>query len=192
MPPKFFPVVPHQRDEAVPATTTMNGHGPEESFVRIDFDDNELQLFAFLRNVVQAYEESKIGASLPNAGQIAAAAAVAATIPGANTEPSLMVRIAGGWVRDKLLGISSDDVDLAVNHFTGVQFAGLLQEYHELQLQQQQQQDDVVVLEISSMGVVAANPAQSKHLETVCMRIGDIDVDILHLRSQEVYKDDSR
>jgi hypothetical protein len=47
-------------------------------------------------------------------------------------------------------------------------------------------------MKISSMGVVAANPAQSKHLETVCLRIADIDVDILHLRSQEVYKEDSR
>ena len=45
---------------------------------------------------------------------------------------------------------------------------------------------------MSSMGVVAANPAQSKHLETVCMKLAEIDVDICHLRSQEVYTENSR
>lgn len=34
-----------------------------------------------------------------------------------------VVRVAGGWVRDKLLGLSNDDIDLAVDNCSGVAFA---------------------------------------------------------------------
>lgn len=159
MPPKFLNVV----------TTAENKTTDSNNDVQISLDANEVQLFSFLREVVQAFEESRIGASL-HKQSIA-------------IEEPLIVRIAGGWVRDKLLNIYSDDIDIAVNHFTGVQFAHLLQEYKEISSH---------AISMSSMGIVAANPAQSKHLETVCMKLAEIDVDICHLRSQEVYTEDSR
>jgi len=43
------------------------------------------------------------------------------------------------------------------------------------------------------MGVIAANPEQSKHLETATMRVCGISVDFCNLRSvQEIYHDHSR
>ena len=42
-----------------------------------------------------------------------------------------VVRCAGGWVRDKLLGLGSDDIDLAVDNMSGVQFAERLKAYLE-------------------------------------------------------------
>jgi len=39
------------------------------------------------------------------------------------------MRVAGGWVRDKLLGEQSDDIDIAISSMSGIEFAELLQQY---------------------------------------------------------------
>ena len=39
------------------------------------------------------------------------------------------MRVAGGWVRDKLLNIGSDDIDIAISHMSGPQFIGLIEQY---------------------------------------------------------------
>tara|TARA_Y100000310_G_C20695595_1_gene825457 strand:+ start:823 stop:3498 length:2676 start_codon:yes stop_codon:yes gene_type:complete len=39
------------------------------------------------------------------------------------------LRIAGGWVRDKLLGTESDDIDIAISHMPGYDFAKLVEQY---------------------------------------------------------------
>ena len=36
--------------------------------------------------------------------------------------------MAGGWVRDKLLGKDSDDIDIALDDMTGEQFTKLINE----------------------------------------------------------------
>lgn len=36
------------------------------------------------------------------------------------------LRAAGGWVRDKLLGLSSTDIDIAIDTTTGTRFARML------------------------------------------------------------------
>ena len=41
----------------------------------------------------------------------------------------VQLRIAGGWVRDKLLGKESDDIDIAVSHIPGIDFARYLEKY---------------------------------------------------------------
>ena len=38
------------------------------------------------------------------------------------------MRVAGGWVRDKLLGKESDDIDIALDDMLGEEFAKLLDE----------------------------------------------------------------
>lgn len=121
----------------------------------------------------------------------------------------LAVRVAGGWVRDKLLGLSTHDVDIAVSApLTGVQFATLVQDYIRNQQQPQQtpsatnhNSDDSsstttttppLFVKCGTMGVIAANPAQSKHLETATMKVAGLEVDFCNLRANEVYADHSR
>ena len=42
------------------------------------------------------------------------------------------VRIAGGWVRDKLLGVrGKEDIDVALDNLSGVEFAKALSEWNE-------------------------------------------------------------
>ena len=40
--------------------------------------------------------------------------------------PSTVVRVCGGWIRDKLLGIRPKDMDLMVDNITGPDFARLV------------------------------------------------------------------
>lgn len=74
------------------------------------------------------------------------------------------MRVAGGWVRDKLLGLPSDDIDISLSNMTGGAF--------------------VAALGIGG-ATIAANPERSKHLETVKAQVGEFEVDFVNLRSEE-------
>ena len=136
------------------------------------------------------------------------------------------IRIAGGWVRDKLLRQHSVDVDVALDCMMGVQFARIVQSYLAMETglmnvdndsdngdedSNQQQQTQVENDKPPSqrghekpkkkkktssrqpkIGVIGANPSQSKHLETATMNIHGIDVDFVNLRAEEVYEANSR
>ena len=39
-----------------------------------------------------------------------------------------VARVCGGWVRDKLLGLESHDVDVTINNMTGAHFAELVRQ----------------------------------------------------------------
>jgi hypothetical protein len=135
---------------------------------------------------------------------------------GAEYSPSTCIRIAGGWVRDKLLrhyhqlnntnvaprdnqstkifndDIARDDndddkiidIDVALSDVTGTTFAGYLHSYQ--QRSDEQRVDQPLSLSrgssgrpnttMSRIGVVAANPSQSKHLETATLTINNIHV----------------
>jgi tRNA nucleotidyltransferase (CCA-adding enzyme) len=90
------------------------------------------------------------------------------------------LRVAGGWVRDKLLGLESADIDIALDTMYGRDFAERVNAYLVS-----------TGAPPSGVGVIAANPAQSKHLETATMRVHGLWLDLVHLRS-ETYADDSR
>jgi len=119
------------------------------------------------------------------------------------------IRIAGGWVRDKILNQASHDVDVALDIMSGLQFATIVQRYLIYQQEQQEKdtkkEDDITSNSSSSstsskkmkqktpkIAVISANPSQSKHLETATMNIHSVDVDFVHLRGGEVYTSDSR
>ncbi|KAH9106744.1 hypothetical protein LEN26_014491 [Aphanomyces euteiches] len=95
-----------------------------------------------------------------------------------HSESNLTLRVAGGWVRDKLLGRSSDDIDIVLDKMTGAAFAQLVNEYES-------QHGHTT----HAVGVIKANPDQSKHLETATMQLGNGWVDFVNLRS-ETYTDD--
>lgn len=44
---------------------------------------------------------------------------------------SVTLRVAGGWVRDKLLGMDSDDIDIALDTMLGKEFAEQVRRSHD-------------------------------------------------------------
>lgn len=90
------------------------------------------------------------------------------------------LRVAGGWVRDKLLGKDCYDIDIALDNMLGREFCEKVNEFLQSTGEEQQ-----------GIGVIQCNPDQSKHLETARMRIYDTWIDFVNLRS-ETYAEDSR
>jgi len=165
-------------------TTTINTlDGP---VLTIALDDQERQLFDNLLATARALED-------------------------APQPKSVQIRVAGGWVRDKILGLPTHDVDIALDSCTGVEFANYFKEYllSQQRLQQQEEEECSASSEtalnnnnnkntknnnntiIGRIGVIAANPAQSKHLETATLRAFGLEVDFSNLR-HETYAEDSR
>ncbi|GAA5976674.1 hypothetical protein JCM5350_006717 [Sporobolomyces pararoseus] len=96
------------------------------------------------------------------------------------------LRIAGGWVRDKLLGKESDDIDISTSPdpITGLKFATLFEQYLETLGKRQQLMGKLTKIE--------AKPEQSKHLETATARVCQLSIDWVQQRGQEVYSEGSR
>ena len=85
------------------------------------------------------------------------------------------VRIAGGWVRDKLLGVhGKEDIDVALDNVSGVEFAQALSEWNEKKGGQ-----------CIKFGVIQQNPDKSKHLETATASLGRYQIDFVNLRTEK-------
>lgn len=97
------------------------------------------------------------------------------------------LRFTGGWVRDKLLGSTSHDVDIGIDNMTGYRFATLLKEYLEQPDIRARHKHDA----LGTVAKIGANPEKSKHLETATTKIMGIDLDLVNLR-KETYSNDSR
>ncbi|KAF7014959.1 hypothetical protein CFC21_028881 [Triticum aestivum] len=94
------------------------------------------------------------------------------------------LRVAGGWVRDKLLGKNSTDIDIALDDLTGKEFCEKITDYYE----------KVISHELKTPCVIPCKPGQSKHLETakiILSDISDITIDFVNLRSEK-YAENSR
>ena len=90
------------------------------------------------------------------------------------------MRAAGGWVRDKLLGKASKDIDIALDDMLGREFAEHINGYLR-----------ACDLPVHHIAVIASNPEQSKHLETAAVKVEGIDIDLVNLRAED-YTEDSR
>ena len=101
------------------------------------------------------------------------------------TRPEL--RFTGGWVRDKLLGSTSPDIDIGINTMTGEKFGSLMKEYLTRPEIKSKYDQDV----LGGLAKIEANPEKSKHLETITTRILGFDIDLVNLR-KETYAEDSR
>ena len=103
--------------------------------------------------------------------------------PGGSDSPKLITRITGGWVRDKLLGIESHDLDIAMNLVSGHEFAEGLNNFIS-------DHSDEFGIEPKSVHKIEKNPEKSKHLETATTQLYGLDIDFVNLRS-EAYAENS-
>mmetsp|Transcript_36790 Transcript_36790/g.147139 ORF Transcript_36790/g.147139 Transcript_36790/m.147139 type:complete len:206 (-) Transcript_36790:3104-3721(-) len=92
-----------------------------------------------------------------------------------------ILRVAGGWVRDKLLQLACDDIDIdiALDDISGEDFAHIVEGHLEKSS------------EHSSVAVIRMNPDKSKHLETARIKMFDVWIDLVNLRG-ETYAETSR
>ena len=102
------------------------------------------------------------------------------------------VRVAGGWVRDKLLGLAGKhDIDIALDNITGKDFATALNAWNSITLRASTLTDAAKTLDprtglpIVHFAVIKSNPEQSKHLETATARLGKFSIDFVQLRTDE-------
>jgi tRNA nucleotidyltransferase (CCA-adding enzyme) len=108
----------------------------------------------------------------------------------------LELRFTGGWVRDKLLGVDSQDIDVGISTMTGYQFGLAMQDYLKVpgnldKYKNLHTNDKAYQNKIGALHKIEANPEKSKHLETVNTRIFGLDVDLVNLR-KETYSEKSR
>ncbi|KAJ8130569.1 hypothetical protein O1611_g3059 [Lasiodiplodia mahajangana] len=101
----------------------------------------------------------------------------------------VILRWAGGWVRDKLLGIESHDIDTAINNMTGEAFASKICELCEKP--ETVNKHSITRDDVGNLHKIARNPDKSKHLETTTIKLFGFDVDFVNLR-KETYSEDSR
>ncbi|TGJ85968.1 hypothetical protein E0Z10_g2819 [Xylaria hypoxylon] len=105
------------------------------------------------------------------------------------TAEPVILRWAGGWVRDKLLGIESHDIDTAINTMTGEAFALKICELCEKP--ETVKEHGITGADVGNLHKIARNPDKSKHLETTTIKLFGLDVDFVNLR-KETYSEDSR
>lgn len=107
----------------------------------------------------------------------------------------LVLRFTGGWVRDKVLGVDSQDIDVGISTMTGYDFGLALKEYldipEKLEKYKAHYPEHALKGVIGGLHKISANPQKSKHLETTTIRVFGFDVDLVNLR-KETYTDTSR
>ncbi|KAI4292223.1 tRNA nucleotidyltransferase (CCA-adding enzyme) [Pancytospora philotis] len=93
--------------------------------------------------------------------------------------PPCVARFAGGWVRDKIMGTPSSDIDVTLDNVSGYQFAvGLAEKYAALA------DSGADADRQPSVHKISANPDKSKHLETAVVHLYGVSVDFAQLRSE--------
>lgn len=105
----------------------------------------------------------------------------------ASGEPIPQLRFTGGWVRDKLLGITSKDIDISISSMTGYKFGEVIKEFLASQSNGAKYDQSIV----GKLHKIEANPEKSKHLETLTTRILGFEIDLVNLR-KEAYINESR
>lgn len=137
----------------------------QQNHLKIELDHKEIQIINVLRDYVGFFNESQSNSSSP-----------------------LTLRITGGWVRDKLLGRPSHDIDIGIDHQSGETFVNGLKSWLEDQSNNKEAEQGA---HISKIHKIKMNPSKSKHLETCTINLFGLDIDFVNLRS-ETYSMESR
>lgn len=120
------------------------------------------------------------------------------------------LRVAGGWVRDKLLGLASGDIDISVDTMSGVALSKMLENYlHSLgeeelkevnrkpegEVEEAREEEKEESRRMSprppNISITKLNPQQSKHLETAILTLYGLELNFAQLRT-DVYDAKSR
>lgn len=122
-------------------------------------------------------------------------------VPAELAKEKVTLRWTGGWVRDKLLKVGSNDIDVAINKMTGEHFGLKMQEYLEMpgnaekhglvDKSSKRSGADKTKKIAPGLHKIEANPEKSKNLETATTKIMGIDLDLVNLR-KETYNEVSR
>ncbi|KAI5190221.1 hypothetical protein NEMIN01_0920 [Nematocida minor] len=83
-------------------------------------------------------------------------------------------RVAGGWVRDRIMSIPCNDIDIAIDRSSGAVFAEGFINYLKDQSE-----------EVHGYHVVAFNHEKAKHLETASLQYLGYSIDFVALRTEE-------
>ncbi|NJM82158.1 MAG: CCA tRNA nucleotidyltransferase, partial [Tabrizicola sp.] len=106
----------------------------------------------------------------------------------------LEIRFAGGWVRDKLLGQQSNDIDAALSTLSGKVFGQNFSRFydeHGAKYRDEAARQGIANAELSKIVLVEEDAEKSKHLAVAKMKLFGLEVDLVNLRT-EVYASDSR
>uniref|UniRef100_A0A7S1QFQ6 tRNA nucleotidyltransferase n=1 Tax=Neobodo designis TaxID=312471 RepID=A0A7S1QFQ6_NEODS len=101
------------------------------------------------------------------------------------------LRVAGGWVRDMLLGKESNDIDIAIETpagsplITGAFFASQIEAFVR-------ESEGVNAGLTGTISVIKTNPEKSKHIETAQMKVLGVPLEFCHLRHDEYTSGDHR
>lgn len=114
----------------------------------------------------------------------------------AESFPGLEIWVTGGWVRDRLLGIPSSDLDLSLSHITGKEFGAFLEQFSarpEVMARYSRRAADLGSPDslFTKFHIMKKNAMMSKQLETAGGRLFGLDVDMVNLR-KELYSGQSR
>ncbi|KAM4064985.1 poly A polymerase head domain-containing protein [Hirsutella rhossiliensis] len=110
--------------------------------------------------------------------------------------PGLEIWITGGWVRDRLLGIPSSDLDFALSNVTGRRFGQLLEDLSarteiEANYRQKAAAQGIPYTKFTRFHIMERNDKKAKKLETAGGKLFGLDIDLVNLR-KEVYDGHSR
>lgn len=86
-----------------------------------------------------------------------------------NNRQDVTCRVAGGWVRDKLLHKNSSDIDIALDNMKGSEIAKMI--------------NDELFPGIKKHGVIKVNTEKGKNLETATIKICGVWIDFVNLRN---------
>lgn len=156
----------------------------------IELTEKETQLRELLLDVARAIDADPTPVATPQKDE--QNETNGASSEGKVLQEPVVLRWAGGWVRDKILGIGSHDIDTAINCMTGEAFALRLQDFCFNDAHAKlRERHTIGPDDIGSLHKIAKNPEKSKHLETTTVRLFGLDVDFVNLR-KETYTRDSR
>lgn len=110
-----------------------------------------------------------------------------------STSTSVELRVAGGWVRDKLLSRPTSDIDIAVRNISGTAFATHLQTFVQRRVALTPSiGPPEFIPTLSAVILIDRKPDISRHLETAAVTLHGFHIDFVHLRTEHYTQPNTR